>query len=81
MMDFDPLSSLKVVSKCTYPIVSVVSPTKPMTCFGSGLIWLSGIPSCFKADQYRTPTELLLLSRTLHTKKLVTSIFTTMGSL
>lgn len=81
IMDFDPLSYLKVVSKCTYHIVFVVSLAKRMSCSGNGLIWLSGMPSCLKANQYRTSTELPLSSRTFHTKKLATSISTTMGSL
>ena len=50
MMDFDNFLSPKVVSKWTYPIVSIVSPAKLISCFGNVSIWLSGMPNCWNVD-------------------------------
>lgn len=81
MMYFDHFSYPKVVYIVTCPIVSVVSPTKPMCCFVNCSIWLSDMPNYLNANQYKTLFELPLSCKTLLTKKLETSMFTTMGSL
>ena len=51
MIDFDPFLSLKLVSRWAYPIVLVVSPTKPIIYSGNGSIWLSCMPNCWNTDQ------------------------------
>lgn len=45
MMDFDPFSSPKVVSRWRYPIVSFFSPTKPMSCSRNDLSFSSVCPT------------------------------------
>lgn len=50
MMYFDSFSSLKVLNRWMYTIVSVVFPMKPMSCYGNSSIWSFGMPNRWEAD-------------------------------